>query len=116
MRLPRVPTLDEIAAEPELVKGLPRELAFQLSLKAQAVQFACALAMVDGPQPAVTPTEDRALLDVAEAARRLGMAKGTLYRLSTGAPYRDMIVRTGTRNLRFSAQAIAAFLQRRTGL
>ena len=56
------------------------------------------------------------LLDVHQAASRLGMKTATLYRRhKTDPAIRALVVDNGTRKLLFSPQKIEAFLRRRTG-
>jgi hypothetical protein len=98
-------TLDAIAADPDLVKGLPRARLFGLILKAQALQMICADAMVDDDEPADE------VLDVRAAAQALGMSRGSLYKLADTA-LKGLRVDNGTRNLRFSRARIDAYLRR----
>ena len=65
-----VPTLDALAECPELARALPRDVAFQLHLKAQAVATLCALALAGGAELPERPPEDR-LLTTAEVCGRL---------------------------------------------
>jgi excisionase family DNA binding protein len=109
-----VPSLDELAADPARAAGLPRETAMALLARcavAQSALVGCLLrapsmatAMPDGQQ------EDQ-LLDVDEAADRLGTSTDYLYRHSGKLPF---TVRIGSR-LRFSARGIDRFIRTRQG-
>jgi len=100
------PSLDAIAADPELVKAFPRARLFALILKAQVIQMICADAMV-GDGEAV-PDE---VLDARAAAEALGMSRGALYKLAY-TTLKDLRVDNGTRNLRFSRLRIEEYLRR----
>jgi excisionase family DNA binding protein len=109
-----VPSLDELAADPARAHGLPQETAMALLARcavAQSALVGCLLrassiakAMPDGQQ------EDQ-LLDVDEAADRLGTSTDYLYRHSGKFPF---TVRIGSR-LRFSARGIDRFIRTRQG-
>lgn len=107
-----LPSLDQLAEQPELARALPRvvltDLAFRLLRAQAAVQTAMAMSM--STEQAPTPAQDEPL-EVDEAARRLGIAPATLYRQARKR-YRSLLVETGTRNLRFSAAAIESYRQR----
>ncbi len=75
----------------------------------QSALAARLLSMQDQHLP--TSAEDR-LLTVEEAALRLGTSEDWLYR---NAPKLPFTVRLAPRQLRFSAQGIATYLQRRQG-
>lgn len=104
-----LPSLDQLAEQPEIARALPRgvltDLGFRLLRAQAAVQTAMAAQPGDPPPVLDEP------LEVEEAARRLGIAPGTLYRQARKR-YRDLLVETGTRNLRFSSAAIERYRQR----
>jgi predicted DNA-binding transcriptional regulator AlpA len=111
----RPPTLDAVVTSPDCTAGLP--LTTLVDLRRQA---ACALAELDArialaladPPPSGAP-EDPALLDVAAAAKRLGVSRDWLYKKAHTLPF---AVRVGPRQLRFSAAGIRRWLERRQGL
>jgi len=76
-------------------------------------QIAALIHRWEAEQQPVAPVAD-ALLDVPEAARRLGLAPITLQHRARKDPYRALLVDNGTRRLCFSADAIAVFLRERT--
>ena len=72
--LVRVPTLDEIAAEPTLALELPAHATRQLTLRCVAVL--AALASAEPAAPAASPAYDPdQLLSNADVARRIGASK-----------------------------------------
>lgn len=95
-----LPTLDAIVAEPELARGLSKGVIFNLILKAQSAQLALGLMLLGE----LEPTDE--LLDVREAARRIGVSPVTLAHRAQKPPYVGFLVPTGTRVLRFSARGI----------
>lgn len=98
------PSLDAIAAKPETVRGLSREALFSLALQAQAVQLACAMAMIEGT-PGHRPPDVDEVLGVDEAARRLGISPKTLQH-EARKRYRALVIEDGVRTLRFSANLV----------
>jgi hypothetical protein len=81
LRVETLPGLDEVAQEPERAMGLPAAAATALLVQCLAVHGALiarllALGMGAGPSPDSAP-DDR-LLDVAEAAARLGTSRDYL--------------------------------------
>jgi len=110
-----VPTLDQIAENPALASELPPHVCGALATRAAAVvtvlgtRMATVPAAVSRGLDASVPDE---LLEVDEAARRLGIAPATLYRRAR-TTYRGLVVPTGTRNLRFSARRIEEYCARR---
>lgn len=109
-----VPTLEDLADRPELARTLPRAVLMDLSFRALRAQAAAhiALAALPPESPAAALTQEDEPLDVTEAARRLGISVRTLYR-GAHTTYATLCVPTGTRNLRFSSRAIAAYATRR---
>jgi hypothetical protein len=108
--LEAVPTLDELAADPTKAGALPPEARQTLVLRALAALAALAVA----PSPAILPYEvpdHERLLDVDEAARRLGVSPDWLYRRAGKVPF---TVRLG-RTLRFSAQGLVRYIRQRQG-
>lgn len=106
-----MPSLDEIADNPSGVASLPPQLARMLTLRCAVVL--AALAGVEPPAESVpegVATEDR-LLDVREAAQRLGTSADYLYRHGRTLPF---TVRVGSR-LRFSSRGIDRYIRVRQG-
>jgi hypothetical protein len=106
-----VPTLAEVAADPRLIERLPAPVCGALSAQASALAYALATRYAIAAQPAtLAPADADELVDLADAARRLGMARSTLAKRVGREPYRDLIVRNGTRRLLFSTERIRTFL------
>jgi predicted DNA-binding transcriptional regulator AlpA len=104
-----VPSLDAIAADPSLVETLPREtqaeIALRLSRAAMDIMF---IVLATAPTPSRRP-EDR-LLDVKEAAAKLGRTPAWLYAHWRELPF--SVTEPGQRP-RFSERAIDAWIQAR---
>lgn len=105
-----VPTLDELAADPTKAAALPPQARQTLALRAVAALAALAVA----PAPAIpspeAPDQER-LLDVGEAARRLGVSRDWLYRRASRLPF---TVRLG-RAVRVSEAGLARYIRQRQG-
>lgn len=101
-----VPTLDDLAAHPDRAAALPPDVRRALTLRALAVIGT--LAVADGPNAAArtesAPVGD--LLDVDEAARRLGVSRSWLYRNARRLPF---TVRMGVM-LRFDPRGLAKYV------
>lgn len=111
-----VPKLTDLVNDPAKVSLLPAEAVPELLGDLERLK-ATLWARLTVPQSneQSTPEEDR-LLDVDEAAVRLGMKPATLYRRAKkDAAIKAMIVDNGTRKLLFSSDKIQSFLRRRTG-
>jgi predicted DNA-binding transcriptional regulator AlpA len=112
-----VPSLDEIANDPELAASISPEIARTLLARCLIVQsflFVSALtpaALSGAIDQGAGDLNDR-LLSVAAAAVRLGVSKDWLYRRASKLPF---TVRLGPRRLRFSAQGIDRFIHHRQG-
>jgi excisionase family DNA binding protein len=107
-----VPSLDDLAANPERARDLPPNVAADLLVKLAGVQsllLARALAPSrNGHEP---PPEDK-LFTVAEAAERLGVSEDWLYRRARKLPF---AVRVSPRHVRFSARGIERYIRQREG-
>lgn len=103
-----VPSLDAIAADPSVVRGLSRDTVFQLSLRAQSVTLACALAMISGAAPATVAEQDR-LLTAEEAATILGVSRKWIY----GHQALPFVVRISEKKLRVSEQRLRKWMKQR---
>ncbi len=109
-----LPSLDELAGDPDRAAALPPESAVALLASCTVAQSALigrllSLPATAHPAPDDLP-EDR-LLDVHEAAERLGTSTDYLYRHSSKLPF---TIRIGSR-LRFSARGIERFIRTRQG-
>jgi excisionase family DNA binding protein len=106
--------LDEVAQEPERAIGLPAAAATALLVQCLAVQGALVarlLALGTGAGSSPDSAPDDRLLDVTEAAARLGTSRDYLYRHARRLPF---TVRVGSR-LRFSSRGIDRFIRTRQG-
>lgn len=114
LRVETLPTLEEVAHEPGRAMALPPTATTTLlaqCLAAQGALVARLLALgVDGGMSPDAAPDDR-LLDVAEAAARLGTSRDYLYRHARRLPF---TVRVGSR-LRFSSRGIDRFIRTRQG-
>jgi predicted DNA-binding transcriptional regulator AlpA len=107
-----VPTLDELAADPDRASALPVRAAEALQGKClmalNALWGRCLAARADRADPEMAADT---LLDVTEAAKRLATTRDWLYRHARQLPF---VVRNG-RQLRFSAAGIARYIREREG-
>jgi predicted DNA-binding transcriptional regulator AlpA len=111
-------TLDDIARAPGRVNSLSADATRQLSAQLEMARGALkARRIILFGEPALSgklvsaePVREREdqLLHVAEAARRLGIAKDTLYRNADEYPFTR---RVRPRCLRFSEQGIADYMR-----
>jgi predicted DNA-binding transcriptional regulator AlpA len=107
--------LDALLADPSKASLVGRDQAIELLVELARVERALELrALAPPPSPRATPAEtspgeDR-LLDVHEAARRLGLSDRQLYRRAKRFPF---TVKLGPGTLRFSEQGIARHLEDR---
>ena len=109
-----IPTLDELASNPDLVRELPPECVAALHsrcLLALNALWSRQLAMQVASAPAAPPEPD-VLLTVPQAAERLQQTSDWLYRHARHLPF---TVRVG-RQLRFSSRGIGRFIRERAGL
>jgi predicted DNA-binding transcriptional regulator AlpA len=109
-----VPKLEEIADNPVLATHLPFEVVEALLGKnviVQSVLVSRLLALRASPVRAERSADGDRLLDVNEAARKLGKSKDYLYRHAGDYQF---TVRDG-RSLRFSEQGIEKFIRQRMG-
>jgi excisionase family DNA binding protein len=108
------PTLDELGEDPGRAGALPAEIATALLARCAVAQSALVGRLLAIPAStssvADSAGEDR-LLDVEEAAERLGTSQDYLYRHSRKLPF---TVRVGSR-LRFSSRGIERFIRMRQG-
>ncbi len=110
------PTLDALAAHPEMVQQLPRDVAFRLYLKAHAVAAACALAFaVDGEPVRGDDVASDELIDVKEVARILHRSVSSIQQRAHSAPLKFCLVRSLGRGLLFSRRRINRLIAREAG-
>jgi len=104
-----VPTLDELAANPERASALPAPVAEALQTKCLLVLNALwGRCLTARATTEVTAEPDR-LLDVDAAAERLSVSKDWLYHHARQLPF---VVRNG-RLLRFSSHGIDRYIRMR---
>jgi len=112
-REPITPSLDGLAHDPSLIKGLPQSVVTSLysdAAKVEALLRAYLFAFRE-PSPAVTaPVEEDRLLDAKETAERLGVPVGWIHRnWQTRLPFGRKV---GRRSLRFSEQALRRYIEK----
>ena len=103
-----VPTLDELATNPERATALPRPVVQALLHRCVAAQTILLGALTTG-EPDRSNSEPDSLLDVATAAGRLGVSRDWLYHHAHQLPF---TVRQG-RLLRFSSHGIDRYIKTR---
>jgi predicted DNA-binding transcriptional regulator AlpA len=105
-----VPSLDELAAEPDRASVLPPAALQGLLWRCLTAQTALMAALLTASARTTDPaSEPDRLLDVATAAQRLGVSKDWLYHHARQLPF---VVRNG-RLLRFSSHGIAGYIRMR---
>ncbi len=92
-----VPSLDEVARQPNLVLALPPSAVQEVMFKAMTVQEACFVALLVWGRTASTTPEPDKLLTAKEAAELLKISSLTLLRNRDRSPYRDFVVPAGAR-------------------
>jgi predicted DNA-binding transcriptional regulator AlpA len=107
-----IPSLDELAQNPAQASGLPAEALAALAARCVVVQGALAAAQLalvvnGGTTNAPVPSEGERMLDIKEAASKLGVKKDYLYRHKE-LPFR---VNVSPGQLRFSLKGIEKFLR-----
>ena len=108
-----VPTLDELAADPERARELPLPLLQALLTRCGALHATLtgALTVAAVQQSGRAVEEADSLLDIDAAAKRLSASVDWLYRHSRELPF---VVRNG-RLLRFSSHGIDRYIRERKG-
>lgn len=105
-----VPTLDEVATDPERAASLPPAALHGLLCRCLTAHAALMGALVSASARAGDPAgEPDSLLDVSAAATRLGASRDWLYRHACQLPF---TVRNG-RLLRFSSHGIDRYIKNR---
>lgn len=117
MMLAALPSLAEIAAKPAMARSLSQNARNALIMQASAAIFALSASMIEAETSSTAysvrrespaPNEDR-LLDVKEAARKLGISTSTLYKRANQYGF---TIREG-RLLRFSSHGIDRYIEQR---
>ena len=105
--------LPALLRHPAHVAKIPLQAIPALLCQLAALHSALAARLLSEPAPADGPEPDAdTLLEVAEAARRLGTTKDWLYRHAQRLPF---TVRMGPRQLRFSAKGLERYIRQRQG-
>ena len=106
--------LAALLANPSEVESIQPEEIPALLCQLTALQGLLTSRLVAAPanRDASKASEGDVLLDVAEAAQKLGTTRDWLYRNATRLPF---TVRLGRRQLRFSARGIGEFIHQRKG-
>ena len=111
---PTATTLDDLAADPTQATTLSTRAAVALLARCTVVQSALIGRILESPVPEAGSPEaagEERLLNVVEAAQRLGTSHDYLYRHAKRLPF---TVRIGSR-LRFSSRGIERFIRARQG-
>ena len=109
-KLASVPTLSDLLADPTKLSALPREAIAQLRGElARLDTLLLSRLFTDDQAHAGNEHNDR-LLDIDEAAGKLGLSRDALYR--SDYPF---VVRIGSRR-RFTEKGIKKFIRARTGM
>jgi len=107
-----LPTLDQLASDPGKATALPLDVAEKLLAQVHVIEGALLARLLaarsQGNGEALAG--DR-LLNVEEAARKLGMSEDWCYRQAKRLPF---VVRNG-RQLRFSERGIERYIRQRQG-
>ena len=106
-----VPSLEDLAREPGRAVALPHAVRQALVLRCAAVLAALASPVQTDRFSEPESREEDRLLDVREAAQRLGTSTDYLYRHGRTLPF---TVRVGSR-LRFSSRGIDRYIRVRQG-
>lgn len=111
--LSAVPTLDEVASDPEKARDLPLEVAETIHARCVVVLNATLGRILAGRTEAArhAGVEEERLLTVPEAAARLATSRDWIYRHAAQLPF---TVRNG-RQLRFSERGLTRYIQQRRG-
>ncbi len=101
----------EILKNREGLAKIPREQIPAVLLEIASIQGALAASLLDGAEQHSAQGNGDKLLEVKEAAAKLGMTEDWLYRKGDKLPF---VVRMG-RNIRFSEQGIEKYIRQRAG-
>jgi len=106
-----IPTLADLLADPARIAALPSEAVPQLFSELMRLQalLVTRLLATSGKQE-VSDSEGDRLLDVTEAAKKLGLSRDALYR-----NHYPFVVKIG-KHRRFSNKGIEKFIRNREGM
>jgi predicted DNA-binding transcriptional regulator AlpA len=106
--------LADLLADPERVRELPSGVAGNLHVRLLGLQQALALRALAAPGngPGAEPEAADRLLEVREAATRLGVSRDWLYRHARTLTF---TVRLGRRAIRFSSHGLDRYIRQRQG-
>jgi hypothetical protein len=110
-KLAAVPTLDQVAADPSVVRGLPHQALVDLALKAQGIVTVCQTALL-AARPTRGPVKEESsdrLLTARQVAERLGYHVNYVYAHMREWPF--TLQRPGQRP-RFSEVGLKAWITR----
>ncbi len=111
-----VPSLDALADHPELAQQLPREVVFQLYVRAHAAEASCLVALGAAPvSPSSGAHEHDELINARETARVLGRSISWVQQRASETPLKYCLVRSLGRGLLFSRKKIDRLIARETG-
>ena len=103
----------DLVADPAKIAAIPAPAILAVLCQLAAVQSALAARLLhELTPPSGHDQEGDVLLDVGEAAERLGTSKDWLYRHAKNLPF---TVSVGPRQLRFSARGLARYIRSRQG-
>ena len=108
-KLAKVPTLAEVVAEPARAAALPREVLAGLRGELARIDALLFCYLVDGKSQGNGAIADDRLLDVSEAASKLGLSQDYLYRNHR----RFTFTRKIGRRLLFSLQGLERYIRGR---
>ncbi len=103
--------LTDLVRDPSRVANVAREQIPALLTQLSAVQASMAARLVTVSSEDRASNSEDTLLDIADAANRLGVSEDWLYRRTKVLPF---VVRVG-RHVRFSANGIDRFIRNRMG-
>jgi predicted DNA-binding transcriptional regulator AlpA len=106
-------SLHDLLRDPTYVTHVPLQAIPALLCQLAGLQSALLARLLTDPTPlSIQAADPDGLLDVTEAAQRLGTSKDWLYRHADVLPF---TVRLGPRQLRFSAHGLAQYIRKRQG-
>jgi predicted DNA-binding transcriptional regulator AlpA len=108
LKIAAVPTLTDLLNDPDRISVLPRDVIAELRGQIAKLDTLLFSRLLAGGDDRPGADGDR-LLDVAEAAAKLGLSRDALYR--NEYPF---VVKIGNRR-RFSERGIEKFIRNRTG-
>jgi excisionase family DNA binding protein len=118
-RLASVPSLDDIARDPECAGGLPVRTLAALQGRAAAVLAALAAAALAATSEAHQVRKARAgdelhLLAASEVAELLGTSKAVVYEMARRKKIGSVCASIGSRGVRFTRAQVEAFISSRS--